>query len=354
MSSTENIENKTEGDASRTERPAPVVSGIIIFLNGEDYIEEAIQSVLAQSFTDWELILVDDGSTDGATSIAKRYAEAHPGRIIYTEHPGHENRGMSASRNAGLNLARGKYVSFLDADDIWLPERLEHHVEILESHPNVAMSMGPTQLWSSWKAPKGSRRRPWLAMDIPTELGLPVMTPLDPPIVAIGFLEKHGGNVPGICSLMVRRADIRAVGGFEDAFRTLYEDQVFFFKISLNYRVIATDRILDYYRQHPGSACHQAGGMSGDAKMRPVFLEWLQDYLVENEFKSRRLWKAFRGEMLRFDRPSLWRIQNLPRGIVDQFNVFSRRAVIFILTPRFYTWLRRKLRLSVVDVNNVR
>ena len=353
MSSTGNTDNTTGIDPTRAEATAPMVSGIIIFLNGEDYIEEAIQSVLAQTFADWELILVDDGSTDGATAIARRYAEAHPGRIIYTEHPGHENRGMSASRNAGLNLARGKYVSFLDADDIWLPERLEHHVDILESHPDVAMSMGPTLLWSSWSTPKGSGRKPWFAMDIPTELGLPVMTPLDPPIVAIGFLEKHGGNVPGICSLMVRRDDVLAVGGFEDAFRTLYEDQVFFFKITLNRRVIATDRILDRYRQHPGSACHQAGGMSGDAKMRPVFLEWLQDYLVANGFKSRRLWKAFRGEMLRFDRPALWRIQNVPRDIVDQFNVRSRKVVIFILTPRFYTWLRRKLRLSVVDVHNV-
>ncbi|MCB1333250.1 MAG: glycosyltransferase family 2 protein [Roseivivax sp.] len=334
--------------------PAPMVSGIIIFLNGETYIEEAIQSVLAQTLTDWELILVDDGSTDGATAIARKYAEDYPGKIIYTEHPGHQNCGMSASRNAGLRLARGKYISFLDADDIWLPERLSHHVEILEAHPDVVMSMGPTLLWSSWSNPKEAARRPWMAADIPTELGLPVMTPFEPPIVAIGFLEKHGGNVPGICSLMVRREELLALGGFEDSFRTLYEDQVFFFKIGLNCRIIATDRILDYYRQHPGSACHQAGGMSGDAKMRPVFLEWLQDYLIDNGFKSRRLWKAFRGEMLRFDRPGLWRMQNIPSDIVDQFNVRTRRAVIFLLTPRFYTWLRRKLRLSVVDVTNVR
>ena len=77
---------------------APMVSAIIIFLNGERYIAEAIESIRAQTFADWELILVDDGTTDGATAIARRYAAEHPGRIIYTEHPGHENRGMSASR----------------------------------------------------------------------------------------------------------------------------------------------------------------------------------------------------------------------------------------------------------------
>lgn len=334
--------------------PAPKVSVIIIFLNGETFLAEAIDSVLRQTYADWELILVDDGSTDGATAIAKRYAADHAGRIVYTEHDGHENRGMSASRNAGLRQARGEFISFLDADDIYLPERLAHHVALLEANPSATMSMGPTLMWSSWKDIKEADRRPWLRADIPSELGLPVGQVLAAPIVAIGFLEQHGGNVPGICSLMVRRKDLMAVGGFEDEFRTLYEDQVFFFKICLNYAVITTDQILDYYRQHPDSACHQAGGMKGDAQMRPRFLEWLQDYLVDNGFKSKRLWKAFRGEMLQFDRPRLWRFQNVPTDAVDAFNVRSRRLVIFLLTPKFYNWLRRKLRLSVVDVTNVR
>jgi glycosyltransferase involved in cell wall biosynthesis len=332
---------------------APKVSGIIIFLNGEAYLAEAIESVLSQTMTDWELILVDDGSTDGATAIAQRYAAAHPGRIIYTEHPGHENRGMSASRNAGLHLARGEYIAFLDADDIWLPERLAVHTRILAEHPDVSMVMGPTLLWSSWNSENLPRYRPWLASDIQTELGLPVGQVLEPPIVAIGFLENHGGNVPGICSLLVRREDLLAVGGFEDSFRTLYEDQVFFFKMTLHYRVITTDQVLDYYRQHPDSACHQAGGSAGDAAMRPVFLEWLQDYMIKNGFTSRRLWRAFRAEMFRFDRPRLWRLLNVPTALTDGVNMRIRRLVIFLLTPRFYNYLRRRFRLGVVDIEDV-
>ena len=116
---------------------APLVSAIIIFLDGEKFIAEAIESIIAQTMTDWELILVDDGSTDGATEIAKRYAREYPGKISYTEHPGHENRGMSASRNAGLRLARGKYVGFLDADDIWMPEHLRVNCRILEENEHV-------------------------------------------------------------------------------------------------------------------------------------------------------------------------------------------------------------------------
>jgi glycosyltransferase involved in cell wall biosynthesis len=344
----------SSNDSAKNRYASVVVSCIIIFLDGEEFIEEAIESVRAQTFADWELICVDDGSTDKATEIAQRYAKLYPDRVIYTEHDNHENRGMSASRNAGLAIARGEYIAFLDADDIWLPKRLETHVNILDANPDVAMSMGPTLLWSSWDRKKHHKRRPWLAADIETELGLPIGVPLVAPIVAIGFLENHGGGVPGICSLLIRRDELMQVGGFEDEFRTLYEDQVMFFQIALHFKVIVLEEILDYYRQHSDSACHQAGLHVGDAATRPMFLAWLQKYLVENGITSTRLWKAFRQEMFRFDQPRVWRIVNLPDISMDKFNVLSRRFVIFVLTPKYYNMLRRKLRLSVVDVKNVR
>jgi glycosyltransferase involved in cell wall biosynthesis len=328
----------------------PKASAIIIFLNGEKFIGEAIESVLAQTLNPIELILVDDGSTDGATSIAKSYAAKHPGVVRYIDHPGHENLGMSASRNAGMRAANSDYVAFLDADDVWLPGRLEAHVKLLDAHPDVSMIMGRTVLWSSWrKAPPGAPpvHHRW---EMTTELGLPALTPLNPPIVAIGFLEAHGGNVPGVCALTIRLKDALAVGGFVETFRTLYEDQAFYYKMCLRYRVMATDDILDFYRQHPDSACSQEGRIAGDRKWRPIFLNWLQDYLIDNGVKEERLWRAFRQEMFPFDRPELFRIISAPRRLIDAFNIASRRAVIFVLTPKVYNRLRRTLRLNVVDV----
>lgn len=332
---------------------APRVTAIIIFLNGERFIAEAIESVMAQTYTDWELILVDDGTTDGATAIAQHYAAAQPERIRYIEHPGHENRGMSASRNAGLRAASCEFVAFLDADDIWLPQRLEVHVAALDAHPDVAMTMAPTLLWSSWDESAARRKSRWMRSDFATELGLPVGKVLEPPIVAIGFLEAHGGNVPGICSLLARRADVLAAGGFDDSFRTLYEDQVFFFRMALRYRIVVIGEILDYYRQHPSSACHSEGGRSGDLRMRPIFLEWLQDHMIESGLRSKRLWRAFRAEMWRFDNPRLHSWVTIPSRSIDAWNVQTRRLAITVLTPQVYNWLRRKFRLSVVDVDNV-
>jgi cellulose synthase/poly-beta-1,6-N-acetylglucosamine synthase-like glycosyltransferase len=81
----------------------PLVSVIMIFFNEEKFIEEAIASIIAQIYKHWELLLVDDGSTDRSTEIAKSYAEKYPEKVRYLEHENHENRGMSATRNLGIS-----------------------------------------------------------------------------------------------------------------------------------------------------------------------------------------------------------------------------------------------------------
>src|SRR3990172_11731590 len=122
----------------------PLVSVIIIFYNEERFIEEALECVFAQTYTNWELLLVDDGTTDNSTAIAQRYAEKYPEKVYYLEHPGHQNRGMSATRNLVIANAKGEFIAFLDADDVWLPHKLERQLAIIESQPDAAMVYGPT------------------------------------------------------------------------------------------------------------------------------------------------------------------------------------------------------------------
>jgi len=131
----------------------------MIFLNAEAFIQEAIQSIFAQTEDRWELLLVDDGSTDRSTVMAQEFAQRHPDKVRYVEHERHQNLGMSASRNLGIANARGNYIAFLDADDVWLPNKLHEQVAALEAHPEAGMVYGPTQYWHSWTNKREDREK---------------------------------------------------------------------------------------------------------------------------------------------------------------------------------------------------
>ncbi|MDR0937629.1 MAG: glycosyltransferase [Oscillospiraceae bacterium] len=98
----------------------PQVSIIVPVYNSEQWLDACIQSVLAQIFTDWELILLNDGSTDNSAKICASYAQEHERIHLYSQ----ENAGVSAARNAAISHAKGKYIAFLDSDDCYRPEFL--------------------------------------------------------------------------------------------------------------------------------------------------------------------------------------------------------------------------------------
>jgi len=111
----------------------PKVSVIIPTYNRRELVQEAIDSVLAQTYTDYEIIVVDDGSTDGTReALQERYGD----RIRYVWQ---ENQGESAARNRGIEMARGEYIAFLDSDDVWLPEKLSKQVNLLDYSPEVGL-----------------------------------------------------------------------------------------------------------------------------------------------------------------------------------------------------------------------
>ena len=100
------------------------VSVVIITYNRADFLKEAIESVLAQTYQDYELIIVDDGSTDHTRDVVRLFDD---NRIRYFHH---ENRGMTPTRNRGIREATGEYIAFLDSDDVWFPEKLSRQVEV--------------------------------------------------------------------------------------------------------------------------------------------------------------------------------------------------------------------------------
>src|SRR3712207_4416157 len=124
----------------------PRISVVTAVLNGACFLDDAVQSVLRQTCSDWQLLIVDDGSTDGTHDIASRHAAADA-RIKVLQHQGSRNRGRSASRNLGISRASGAYVAFLDADDLFLPFKLEQQAAILDANPGAGLVYGKFLYW---------------------------------------------------------------------------------------------------------------------------------------------------------------------------------------------------------------
>ena len=117
------------------------VSVIIPVYNGEAHVERAVDSVLAQTFGGYEVLIVDDGSRDRSLQVARACAARNPGRVRVLQHPGGINRGVAAARNLAAREARGEFLAFLDADDAWLPDKLGRQVEFMDRHPALGLSI---------------------------------------------------------------------------------------------------------------------------------------------------------------------------------------------------------------------
>jgi glycosyltransferase involved in cell wall biosynthesis len=276
----------------------PLVSVVAIFLNAERFLDEAIQSVMAQTYPHWELLLVDDGSSDGSSGIARGHAEREPQRVHYLEHPGHRNQGMSASRNLGLHHARGEYLALLDSDDVWLPEKLERQVAILEAHPLVGLLFGAPLYWFGWTGRPEDRER-----DYVINLKLPVDRAHDAPNLLLPFLQREAPT-PCPSDVLVRRATAVSVGGFEAHFigvNMVYEDQAFFSKLLLRGPTFASGETWDRYRQHPESCYAVSKATGGREVARHYFLKWLRRYLQDQGLASGPVWETVHAELRPFD-----------------------------------------------------
>ncbi|MCM1984686.1 glycosyltransferase family 2 protein [Lyngbya confervoides] len=283
----------------------PLISTIMIFFNGERFMDAAIESVLGQTHENWELLLVDDGSTDGSTAMAQRYAQRYPERIRYLEHPQHQNRGMSATRNLGIQQSSGEYVAFLDADDVWLPHHLQHQLSILLRQPEAMAVFGPTLFWYSWDE---DNPKP----DVIRELGLRPDWLYQPPQL-LPLLLQEKAQTPATCSILIRKTLFEKIGGFLEQFKGCYEDQAFFSKVYLQAAVYVDSECCDRYRQHSASHCAIAVQNGTYHRFRAnaahrAFLRWLTDYLIQQQVKDPQVWQALQRAKWPYRYPWLYQI----------------------------------------------
>ena len=314
-------------------RQSSLVSVIIIFLNAEKFIEEAIESVFAQTYNNWELLLIDDGSTDASTNIAQYYAARNPRKVSYLEHANHQNQGMSTSRNLGIHNARGTYVAFLDADDLWLPRKLETQVSILDSQPDAGMLYGNTRYWYSWTG--NPEHQGW---DSIPDLGIPPDTLVEPPSLLPLYLCGKAA-VPCTCSLLVRREVLKRLEGFEESFRGMYEDQAFYAKICLEESIYVSGKCLDWYRQHPESECNIAATTGVMVADRIRFLKWLVSYIEKRGVHNHDVWQALNEQLWLYRQPAWFPLPARMQWVVRWMKKWLLRSDEFMLSPL----IRRKI-----------
>lgn len=302
----------------------PLVSCVIIFLNEEKYLAEAIESVLAQSYRNWELLLVDDGSTDDSSRIARSYQERQPARIRYLTHEGGMNRGMSASRNLGLATARGSLIGFLDGDDVWLPDKLQRQVALFDAHPSAMIISGATIYWHSWQADAARADRLVRVGDIRSSRTPPACTVdqdrcYDPPTLATRLYPLGSGVTPSTSGMLIRRGMALAVGGFEDDFRGLFEDQVFLAKAYLAGPIFVSSDCFDQYRQHSESCCFVTRATETSREQKRRYFDWLAAYYRRQGFRDRAVLAALRRKRLQHEFPRIHRLYvNSRRRIFGQ------------------------------------
>lgn len=282
------------------------VSVIIPAYNAEHFIRKTLDAVLAQTFSDFEVIVVDDGSKDQTASLVQSYGPP----IYCIQQP---NAGVSCARNTGIAKAGGRYVAFHDADDLWEPTKLEKQVALLDSHPEIGLCFTGVQ-----------------RIDLNDKL-IGEIIARDYPDFCEALL-LYSCVVSGSCSsAMVRREVIEKAGGFDPTFSTS-ADWEYWLRLSLLTRFAPIAEPLVFYRVSPGSMSSDPALVERDtfavlnkffSNEPPEKYVWLKDRVFSNHWMiiagcylhAGRLKDSLRcvGRGLRLYPPNIIRPMGMPR-----------------------------------------
>ncbi len=210
---------------------APVVSIIMPAFNAEKFICETIKSVQTQTFSEWELIIVDDGSTDGTAEIIETFLSDKRVRLIRQK-----NGGVAAARNAALKIADGEWIAFLDADDVWFPEKLSEQMGVIRGNAGINLVFTNYFLWdgerdlelrfkSEAKFPRGDYNR---------------------------RLIFH--NLFGMSSVLLKRAALESIGAFDQSVAPAEDWDLWLRLADSGLRAVGINKPLLRYRMWSGNA----------------------------------------------------------------------------------------------------
>jgi glycosyltransferase involved in cell wall biosynthesis len=209
---------------------APAVSVVIATYQRAALVQEAIASVLDQTRRDFELVVVDDGSTDGTSEIVRRRFGGDPRVRVHTK----ANGGTASARNAGIDAAAAPVVAFLDSDDLWLPDYLDSQLAALDREPGVAMVLCDARYEGDWEygADTVFGRRGFRA-------------PLS--------LDDVCNGAWALPSCMVARTAVMRALRFDETYRVIEDTELLFRFFAAGHRVALNPAVLTRYRKHEGA-----------------------------------------------------------------------------------------------------
>lgn len=257
----------------------PTVSIVTPVFNQSSYIEQTIQSVLNQTYQDWEWIIVDDGSTDGTGQIIKKVKDSRI-QYIFQEHRGVDH--LTASRNKALSLCRGDLIAMLDGDDYWPDYKLEEQVKNFAS-PDIVLSYGECMIVNGNGRNMSYRPLPadrHIANNCPVGFALRLL------------LLKRECFITN-STVMVNKEALLRIGGFLDA-KDLACDYTTWTRLSLEGRFMAHPVCLAYWRRHPSSTNYRRE----PARVTRAGIDFLREFVVLNKQKLSALEFSYDMDML--------------------------------------------------------
>lgn len=250
---------------------------IIPAYNAEDYIEKTINSILHQDYSDYEVIVVNDGSTDSTENKVQTLAQQHP-KIKCVTLP--NSGGPAKPRNVGIDCAKGEYIFIFDADDLMLPGKLKRSIECLDASPDADLLFTN---FSTIDAEDNILNENFLN-DYDSLWNL--ISDLSPGYAAIESAKVHPAlirvNFIGTSSVVLRKSSLSAADKFDESLRNS-DDRLFWMLFSMNHNFVFLNHILHQYRILPGSISNQGFIRRGPSKIQA--LKKVMDLVGDNALK---------------------------------------------------------------------
>ncbi|MDY6902826.1 MAG: glycosyltransferase family A protein [Cyanobacteriota bacterium] len=279
--------------------------------NASEYLAETLNSVLNQTYKDFELLVIDDGSTDNTRDIVRDFCQQDSRIRLISQ----ENQGVSVARNSGIKMARGKYIAFLDSDDLWLPNKLARHVEHLQANPNLGLSFARVEFVTFDGKSTGNYSNPRMVN-----------------ISAKDLYEENAAVTPS--NAVINRTALEQVGGFDGELSGAADAELFLRLKCHGWEVEGINEVLVLYRTSLGGMSSQLYKMEEDWNRLSQKAGVYAPELIQHHYKQAKamLLRYLARRTLRLELSSKLGINFMNRALQSEWRLILREPRRTILT----------------------